>query len=381
MEKPRILFVTRHHLLTTPGGAEEQGWLLSTEMARRGWDVHYASEMKQLIEPAVREGVTHHALPVMPSIYSCNRDALREVLNRVKPDVVMNIMYNLYTRDSMVDAPKGAFRVWFAAAEGDGQILRKLILFRRSAGTVRFLRRLPKLLRFVWTARQGARAADLVIAQRQEQFDALKRAGYHCVLIRNTQLSVPDADVQSHTGTATVLWAASIKDWKEPRKFIELARRCGDLDAQFVMIGHVQEEKYHAILISAVAELANFRYDGPIPLARVGEYFKKAHLFISTSISEGYPTTFIQAWQRGVPVVSLHNVNPEKLLTEKGFGVLAASLDEMEKAVRELLADPDRRRDIGGKARAFAQEECELTHTVDKLEKILSERGVRLPAR
>jgi len=43
------------------------GWLLSTEMAAgRGWDVHYASEMKLPLDPPVREGVTHHALPVLP---------------------------------------------------------------------------------------------------------------------------------------------------------------------------------------------------------------------------------------------------------------------------------------------------------------------------
>ena len=230
-------------------------------------------------------------------------------------------------------------------------------------------------------ARQGVRAANLVVAQRQEEFEALSKLGYQCALIRNTQRTVPDADVQLHEGKPVVLWAASIKDWKGPLKFIELARKCGDLDAEFVMIGHVQEKKYHEILKQAVAEIPNFRYDGAIPLARVGEYFRMAHLFISTSISEGYPTTFIQAWQRGVPVISLHNVNPEKLLTEKGFGVLAGSLEEMEFAVRDLLSHPDRRREIGGKARAFAEEEYELTHTLDRLEKVLSQRDVRIPAR
>jgi glycosyltransferase involved in cell wall biosynthesis len=381
MEKPRILFVTRYHLYTLTGGAEEQGWLLSTEMARRGWDVHYASEMERPFEPAIREGVTHHALPRSPSDYSGNREMLRELMSRLKPDVVHNIVYNIYTRDSMVDAPPGAFRVWSAAAEGDGQFLQKLLVFKRNTGMLRFIKRLPTYLRHLRSSQQGARAADLVIAQRQEQFDALRKSGYDCVLIRNAQHSVPDADVQQHTETPIVFWAASIKDWKGPLDFIELARRCGDLDAQFLMIGPVLEKKYHDILRTAVAEIPQFRYDGPIPLAQVGEYFKKAHLFISTSISEGYPTTFIQAWQRGVPVISLHNVNPEKLLTEKGFGVLAGSLGEMESAVRDLLANPDRRRDIGRKARAFAQEEYELTRIVDKLEKYLHERGVRLPSR
>jgi glycosyltransferase involved in cell wall biosynthesis len=380
MATPRILFVTKYHLMTSVGGAEEQSHLISTELARRGWDVHYASEMPSLPEPAVREGVTHHALPPHDSIFLSSRSALRDLMLKLQPDVVHNTMYDLYTHHALVDAPKGTFRIWSAAADADGEFLRKLTLNLRNLGANKFLRRFYKYTRLFYMARQGARAADLVIAQRQEQFDALRSVGYNCVLIRNSQRSVPDSDVQPHTGTPIVLWAGSIKAWKGPEKFVELARHCRDLDAQFLMIGKIQEPRYPELLNNAIAELPNFRWGGFIPLERVGEYFRIAHLFVSTSLSEGYPTTFIQAWQRGVPVVSMHNVNPERLLTEGGLGVLAGSLDEMESVVRELVANPARRKEIGAKARAFAEAEYELTRTVDKLEGLLRERGVRLPA-
>lgn len=381
MDKPRILFVTKYHLYTATGGTEEQGWLLSTELARRGWDVHYASELEHPFDPAVREGVTHHALSTTSSVYSSNRRELCDLMHRLRPDIVYNRVYNLYTRNTMLDAPPGTLRVWATAAEGDGQLLRKIMMFRRSAGIARFIKRFPLYWYIFKGAQQGARTADIVIAQRQEIYDCLRSAGYDCVLIRNTQQSVPESDVQKHTGQPIVLWAGSIKDWKQPMQFIELARRCGDLDAVFLMIGRVLEAKYHAILESAVKEIPNFRYGGQIPLAEVGDYYKQAHLFVSTSLSEGYPTTFVQAWQRGVPVVSMNKVNPEKLLTEAGLGYLADSLEEMESALRDLLNNPDRRREIGHKARGFAQEEYELTRTVDKLEQLFAQKGVRLPAR
>jgi glycosyltransferase involved in cell wall biosynthesis len=169
-----------------------------------------------------------------------------------------------------------------------------------------------------------------------------------------------------------------IKNWKRPQFFIDLARRCRDLDADFVLVGEIQERKYDAVLKAAMEELPNFRYDGVVPRKQVGACFEKAHILVSTSRAEGYPNTFIHAMMHGVPIVSL-DVDPEGLLADKGFGRLAKDMDGLEKAVRELAGDPQKRREIGAMEREYAVREFDLKSVVDRLEGILKERGVKMP--
>jgi glycosyltransferase involved in cell wall biosynthesis len=374
--RPRILFVKQYNYTRITGGAEEQIRLLSTEFARRGWEPHSITESPHPGPVKVIDGVTMHSLPEQPMFSDGNRGALRKLMADYPPDVVYNRGFDIYTAMAMLDAPKGAVRVWASANEGDGRAWLKLDEMRKKYGLLRVIRHYRKWNGVYSQAEKGVRQAEIVVAQRQEQVEALKALGYSPVLIRNTQKFTDEPLAQPDRTTPVILWAASVKKWKGPLDFIDLARRCRDLPAQFLMIGEVQEEPFHAILKAAVSELPNFRYDGLIPLDRVGEYFRRAYLFISTSISEGYPTTFIKAWQQGVPVISLHNVNPEHLITEKGFGVLAGSLDEMEAAVRRLIRAPEQRDRMGAEAYTFARREYNLTTTVDKLEGLLRDRGV-----
>ncbi|HEY3295227.1 MAG TPA: glycosyltransferase family 4 protein [bacterium] len=376
MEKPRILFVSKYHLLTSiQGGSEERVWLLSTELARRGWDVHCISEMKKTPDPAVVDGVTLHALPPQRSPFVANRLALRRLLTKLRPAVVVSIVYDLYTHHTMLEAPAGTLKVWASASEADGSFLPRLKLVKQNFGAARFYAHLLRFVYPTWMARRGVRAADLVLAQHTGQQEALAAGGIDSVVLHNPQTSVPENEVQSHLGKPLVLWAGGIKDWKRPRLFIELARRCRDLDADFVMIGNIQEPKYRAILDAATRKLPHLRYDGAVPRNRVGEYFQKAHLLVSTSQAEGYPNTFIHAMMRGVPIVSL-DVNPDRLLTDKGLGRFATNLNDLEKAVRELLANSDKRREIGARAREYAVREFDLGFVVDQLEGLLAQRGV-----
>ena len=49
-------------------------------------------------------------------------------------------------------------------------------------------------------------------------------------------------------------------------------------------------------------------------------------------------------------------------------------MDELERKLRELLADPNQRRDIGQRAQEIAKREFHLQFNVDKLEKLIEER-------
>ena len=69
-----------------------------------------------------------------------------------------------------------------------------------------------------------------------------------------------------------------------------------------------------------------------------GALFDRAKIFLNTSSIEGFPNTFLQAWIRGVPVVTFFD--PDSLVQRLQLGTVANSVDEM----READPRPARRR-------------------------------------
>jgi glycosyltransferase involved in cell wall biosynthesis len=375
-DRPRILFLKKFHYTRIVGGAEEQIRLLSTELARRGWDVHCTTETETPQEPGVIDGVTLHSLPDNELIWYASEPAIRKLMADLKPQVVYNRGFDVYTTMAMRHAPADCVKIWAAANDGDGFIGPRMKHIRSIYGTLRWIRNYRRWHTMFADAAEGVRKADFRFVQRKDQIEVFRKAGMECRLFRNVLASVAEADVQRHEGRPTVLWAASLKQWKRPEKFIELARRCRDTDAKFVMIGEIQEEKYRPIVQRAVEELPNFQYDGKIPATSVGQYFTRAHLMVNTSIDfEGFSNTFLQAWGRAVPVATLE-VNPEHLLTEGGLGFCNSDFEALVGGVKSLLDNPVQRREIGRKAREFTIREFDLKPNVDKLEALLRERGI-----
>ena len=70
---------------------------------------------------------------------------------------------------------------------------------------------------------------------------------------------------------------------------------------------------------------------------------------MNTSLHEGFPNTFIQAWMREVAVVSLH-VDPDGVLSREGVGVHAGTEQRLAEAVRGLVTDVATRAQIVARA-------------------------------
>jgi glycosyltransferase involved in cell wall biosynthesis len=379
---PRFLIAMQHHFSRLTGGAELQAWMLATELARRGWDVHYASETPDTTETRVLDGVTLHPLPVRDSYWHVNREPVIELLKYLRPQVTYTRMFSPYLGYLAEGASAETFFVWSTASRFDGRPWPALAVGRRGVSMRDYLRRLPVYLHWNAIARKGRKRADLILAQQSEQQHDLARLGLQAEILRNSYPPVPETEVQSHDGQPVIIWADSIKPLKRPEAFLELAHRCRDLPAIFQMLGNIYEkELYQRPIDDAVRTLPNFRYAGFIPLNRIDEYFHAAHVHVKTSLPiEGFPNTFVQAWLHGVPVAS-YEVELEGRLTRGELGRCARTMDELEAAVRELVTHPELRREIGARARAFAVREFDLQANVDRLESLLAARGVRLPQR
>jgi glycosyltransferase involved in cell wall biosynthesis len=154
------------------------------------------------------------------------------------------------------------------------------------------------------------------------------------------------------------LWVANFKRWKRPELFVDLAASLGDLEGvRFVMVGAEAggsgSRDWNAAVTQRLRSLPNVQYLGSQPQSQINRLLAGAHIFVNTSVSEGFPNTFIQAWMRAVPVVSL-SVDPDGVLQRERIGFRADSAQGLEAAVRRLLVEPGLRAEYGERARRYA---------------------------
>jgi glycosyltransferase involved in cell wall biosynthesis len=102
-----------------------------------------------------------------------------------------------------------------------------------------------------------------------------------------------------------------------------------------------------------MAAAPNVEYLGGQTQDQVNAVLAQSDLLVCTSDYEGFANTFIQAWLRRVPVVSLH-VDPDGLLSRTGLGIVSHTEDRLYVDVADLLDSPEKRLEIGARCRAYA---------------------------
>jgi glycosyltransferase involved in cell wall biosynthesis len=138
-------------------------------------------------------------------------------------------------------------------------------------------------------------------------------------------------------GRARVLWVGRISPEKRPELFVDLARSCPEL--QFDLVGPDDGGPYAAGVLSAARELPNLTLHGAIARESVYEFYRAAACLCSTSLFEGFPNTFLEAWSQGLPVVS--TFDPDGLIARLGLGAAAPDLPGLARALKGLLTSSD----------------------------------------
>ena len=95
--------------------------------------------------------------------------------------------------------------------------------------------------------------------------------------------------------------------------------------------------------MAAAARLPNVTMLGAVRYAETGSLFDRAKIFLNTSSIEGFPNTFLQAWIRGVPVVTFFD--PDSLVQRLSLGRAANSVDDMRES-SAACCDNDAERQI-----------------------------------
>ena len=166
----------------------------------------------------------------------------------------------------------------------------------------------------------------------------------------------------------TILWVGRSADIKKPMPFIELAEKIPN--EHFTMICQCATgDRNYAGLIARALKVENLRFIQQVPFSEVDEFFRHAKVFVNTSDAEGFPNTFIQACEFGVPILSL-NVNPDDFLYKYGCGInCRGSLEHLIDSLDFLLTD-DRYIEMGEKGRAYAEQKHDIKKIIEEYKKI-----------
>jgi len=182
--------------------------------------------------------------------------------------------------------------------------------------------------------------ANKVVVQADYQSELLqKNYGRRADLIMHNGHPLPDEKIDK-SKRIQIIWVANLKEMKQPEIFIDLAKKTINNNVDFIVVGRDPKNAWSFELIATMKIMTNLRYFGELSISEVNSLLSKSHIFVNTSTYEGFPNTFIQAWMRRVPVVSL-NVDPDDVIKNNKLGFHSLTFEQMLLDVNLLIESPD----------------------------------------
>jgi glycosyltransferase involved in cell wall biosynthesis len=336
--KPHVCFVApyawpvlaRDASLKIVGGAEVQQAVLARLFRRSGYRVSLISLDFGQPDRAEVDGITVHKLyrpdagiPVLRFIHPRLTGAWR-AMREVDADIYyQRSAASLTAFVAEFCRRHGKRSIYAGASDRDFAPGRQQIRYRRDR----------------WLYEHGLRSVDRIVVQnRVQQDNALEHYGRESTLIPSCY------ELRHEERAATndvVLWVGTVHDYKRPEIFLEMARRLPQ--RRFVMVGGSAapgerlRTGYYEGIRAAAAALPNVEFKGFLPLDEVEAWFDRARVLVNTSVYEGMPNTFLQAWARGIPTVATVDVGARF----SGKNIYAKFEDSNEGAaeVERLFAD------------------------------------------
>ena len=203
-------------------------------------------------------------------------------------------------------------------------------------------------------AKYVIRNASEIICQAMYQNILLQsNYGRTCDLVLPNFHPIPENTIKK-TLPIKIVWIANLKPLKQPELFIELADHFKDKqNIKFIMIGRPESGTWQRSLFEKMSRLFNIEYIGELPIKEVNEVLSESHILVNTSEYEGFSNTYIQAWMRKVPVVTL-NSDPDDVIKEKEIGFHSKNFDQMVQDVKKLIENEKLREEMGERSQKFA---------------------------
>jgi glycosyltransferase involved in cell wall biosynthesis len=330
----------RHHNIAGEG---VQQTLLAKALQRRGHDVRMVTWDLGQAEAMEWDGIRVHkayapdaGIPLL-RFFHPRWSGLWLALKRADADLYYTSCAGMHVGLlAMFCRRHGKRFVFRCASDTDCDPERLLVRYRRDR----------------WLYAYGLARADAVLVQSNAQQQALachyRLAGRVAGMLVEPAQSAPARDID-------VLWVSNIRRVKRPDRLLDLA--AGLPRHHFHVVGGPLpgEEALYREARAAAATRMNVSFHGRVSYRDAAALYARARVFVNTSVVEGFPNSYLQAWAHGVPVATL--IDPDGVIAREGLGSAAKSPARLECAVRDLLADPAAWRQASERCRAYIARE------------------------
>lgn len=333
--KPHVCFVAPYAwpvlsadpALKVIGGAEVQQCILARLLAARGHRVSMVSFDFGQPDRAVRDGVQVHkafaeraGIPVLRFLHP-RLTTMWRVLREVDADIYYQRSAAMWTEVvAQFCRRHGKRSVYAGASDRDFEAGQEQIRYARDR----------------WLFRRGVAHVDRVVVQNPYQLAACRKNHRRDAIVIPSCYQLPAGARRASPANELVLWAGSMHYYKRPDWLLEIAERLPH--RRFVLVGgpslggEARRPGFYEAMRRRAGRVPNVEFTGFLPLAELERRFDAARVLVSTSVYEGMPNVFLQAWARGVPTVASIDV---------GAPVNTVFQDVAEGAARleRLLAD------------------------------------------
>lgn len=322
------------------GGIETQLVVLARGLVRQGCEVSLITYDHGQEEPTRFDGVTviksydpEKGLPLLRGLYP-RSTALWRAMRQADSDVYLQMGAGLETGQvatgcRLLPGGRRPFVFCLASDANFGEHLR--------AG------------RFGWEGRvyrYGLGRADRVVAQTEQQRARLRSSvGFESEVVPMAVAPPAKSGPRSMSGRShpRVLWIGRTTPGKRFEWLLEAARRCPDL--RFDVAGTPNRHSSYAIrLLEEASQISNLKAHGRVSAAQLAALYEEGTILCCTSELEGFPTTFLEAWSCGLPVVT--TFDPDQVVSRHGLGRVAENLDQVIFHLQDLVGDADSYRGI-----------------------------------
>jgi glycosyltransferase involved in cell wall biosynthesis len=228
----------------------------------------------------------------------------------------------------------------------------------------------------------GVRGADAVVVQSRKQIELARRTFPRLSRV----VELPSFAAPAPLSTATpeaFLWVGRLDKHKQPMRFVELAEAMPG--ARFWMVarrldpersggspGGGPDPELEREVRERAAGLPNLTMLEQRPHGEAMELVERSVAVVNTGRAEGMPNLFLEAWARGIPVLTFE-FDPDGRVASAGLGESAdGSAERFQEGARRLWETRGDRRDLARRVRAHV----ESTHGIEAV----TSRWLRLVA-
>jgi len=349
----RILILLRSTIFNRMGGAELQAHYLSNEFKKDGHEIHYIFDSDK--EVKIKDPkIFYYPLHDFGRLFCyLNFFPIGNLLKKIQPDIIYQRVKFAYTGIIAYYAKKNSIKMVYNISS-DAECVKNKIKINKTF--------VPNIIN-EYMGIYGIKNSNLIITQTHYQQKLLKQNfGLDSRVVPNGH-PIPSCPFKKTT-PPIVTWIANIKPLKQPEMFIKLAQECQDIEAQFIIVGRLEGKEYKKSFSEKIKKIPNLKYLGELPFEKTNELLSKASLLVNTSLQEGFPNTYIQAWMRETPVIAL-NADPDDLIKKYKIGYHSGNFKQMVKDIQYLIENECIRKEMGKRARKYAVE----NHDIKKIGK------------